>query len=159
MVILNQPDEKLGALRASGAVTPHPEAVTDPLFLGSDFLDPRDLVQVKYEMVRRVQVEGQTVSQVVKAFGFSRPTFYQARAALAEAGLPGLLPRRRGPQHAHKLRAEVLDFLVQTRAADPTVTSRALVPRIQERFGVVVHPRTIERGLARRQKRGALRPH
>jgi len=52
------PSSKEDALARHGTVNPHPEAVTDPRFLREEFFDPRDLVQVRYEMVRRVEVEG-----------------------------------------------------------------------------------------------------
>jgi hypothetical protein len=42
-------------------LNPSPERVTDELF--QEFFDPRDLVQVKYEMLRRVQTEGQPVGR------------------------------------------------------------------------------------------------
>jgi hypothetical protein len=35
---------------------------------------PRDLVQVKYEMLRRVRVDGHSVSQSATGFGLSRPS-------------------------------------------------------------------------------------
>ena len=57
-------DEKLRALRSSQTLHPHPDRVRDPLFTsGSPFFDPRDLIQVKYELLRRVRVEGEAVSQ------------------------------------------------------------------------------------------------
>jgi transposase len=149
-------DNKLVALAAYGAVNPHPEAVTDPLVATSSFLDARDLVQMRHEMVRRVQVEGQAVAQVAAAFGVSRQTVYQVRAAFTEAGITGLLPRRRGPQQGHKLRPEVVDFLAQTRRAMGTVTVPALCQQVQDRFGITVHGRSIERVLARPVKRGAV---
>ncbi len=51
-------DPKLAALRQHGCLNPRPDKVVDPIFASSDFFDPRDLVQVKYEMVRRVRVDG-----------------------------------------------------------------------------------------------------
>ncbi len=57
-------DPKVEALRAERSLNPRPEAVTDEAFAGSEFLDARDLVQVKYEMVRRVRVDGAPVSRV-----------------------------------------------------------------------------------------------
>ena len=105
-------DEKLNALHAAHAVHPHPDAVTDPLFADDQrFFDARDLVQVKYEMLRRVHVDGRAVSQTAATFGFSRPTFYAAQTAWQEGGLPGLLPERPGPRAAHKLTEPVLTFL------------------------------------------------
>ena len=57
-------EDKLAALRAQHALNPHPEAVTDTAFVGGgDLFDARDLVQVKYEMLRRVRAEGQAVTQ------------------------------------------------------------------------------------------------
>lgn len=150
------PDEKLAALRRARAVNPQPQAVRDPLFAHSDFFDPRDLVQVRYEMVRRVQIEGQRITAVVQVFGVARSTFYQAQAALRRAGLPGLLPHRRGPQQPHKLRAEVMAFIAQTHAADVQLSAAELAQRVHARFGVAVHPRSIQRGLQRRAKRGRI---
>jgi transposase len=148
-------NSKLVTLAAYAAVHPHPDAVTDPLVAASAFLDARDLVQMRYEMVRRVQVDGQAVSQVAAAFGVSRQTIYQVRVAFQQAGLVGLLPRRRGPQQGHKLRPEVVEFLVQTQRAQGQVPVPVLCQQVQDRFGITVHRRSIERVLARPVKRGA----
>lgn len=147
-------DPKLVALAAYGAVNANPETVTDPLFATSAFLDARDLVQTRYEMVRRVAVEGQTVAQVAANFGVSRQTVYQVRAAFDAAGLAGLLARRRGPRHRHKLRSEIVAFLIQERRTASMVAVPALQQQVRERFGVTVHRRSIERALAEPVKRG-----
>ena len=102
------PDPKRCALADSGTVNPHPEAVRDPSFAGSDFFDPRDLVQVEYEMLRGVRVEHACMAEVAEQFGLSRPTFYKAQADSARAGLTGLLPGKRGPRGAHKITPAVL---------------------------------------------------
>lgn len=146
-------DEKLAALKEQGALNPRPLAVTDQTFAAHDFFDPRDLVQVKYEMLRRVQTEGQAVTRAAAAFGFSRQSFYQARTAFARDGLPGLLPRRRGPHGPHKLREEVLDFLETAREESPGLRAVELADRVREKFGLSLHPRTVERGLSQRQKK------
>ena len=142
-------DPKVGALRAERSLNPHPESVTDDRFSASDFFDARDLVQVKYEMVRRVRVEGDAVSRTASAFGLSRPTFYEAAAALDAGGLPGLVPARPGPRRAHKLTDEVVTFVRDHLEADPSARPADLVEVIADRFGVRVHPRSIERALAR----------
>jgi len=142
-------DPKVEALRAERSLNPRPEAVTDEQFAGSEFLDARDLVQVKYEMVRRVRVDGDAVSRSAAAFGFSRPSFYAAQAALDRGGLAALVPARPGPKRAHKMSGEVVAFARDRLAADPTLSSQALVELIAERFGVRVHRRSVERALAR----------
>ena len=146
-------DPKLNTLRAQGCLNPHPQNVTDELFRSGDFFDSRDQLQVKYEMLRRVENDGQSVTQAASAFGFSRPSFYQAQAAFRQSGLPGLIPRKRGPHQAHKLTPEIIEFLSQERQRDPSLRGPALARLIQQRFQLVVHPRSIERGLARGQKK------
>ena len=142
-------DPKAAALREERSLNPRPEAVHDPAFAGSDFLDPRDLVQVKYEMVRRVRIDGDAVSRSAADFGFSRPTFYDAAAAIDAGGLAALVPARPGPRRAHKMSEEVVAFARQRLEADPSLRAADLVGPIEERFGVRVHPRSVERALAR----------
>jgi transposase len=153
-VLVPQPlDSKGESLRHQGVLNPHPQKVADPLFLRGEFFDPRDLVQVKYEMLRRVRVEGASITEVTQAFGFSRPVFYQAQALYHRAGLPGLIPQRTGPRQAHKLSDLVVDFLLQHRLRDPLLRAPALSELVREHFGLVVHPRSIERALERRRKK------
>ena len=104
-------DPKRRLLRQQGVLHPHPQAVTAALFQGSTFFDPGDLIQVKYEMLRRVVAEQTPVSRAAHEAGLSRPSFYQAQAALQRDGLTGLIPQKPGPHGAHKLTASVLDFL------------------------------------------------
>jgi transposase len=142
-------DPKEAELRAARALNPRPEAVTDAVFAESEFLDARDLVQVRYEMVRRVRVDGETVSGAASTFGFSRPSWYAAANALDDGGLPGLLRARPGPRRAHKLTPEIVTFVIAALDDDPDLRSADLVQRIEESFGVVVHPRSVERALER----------
>jgi len=146
-------DPKSRALQQEGSLHPHPEQVTDELFLTQEFFDARDLVQVKYEMLRRVQSEGQAVSQSAARFGFSRPSFYQAQTAFEQGGLPALMPQKRGPKKAHKLTAEVLAFVRQAQQEDPSLRPAAVASLVKDRYGITVHPRSIERALTRSQKK------
>jgi transposase len=142
-------DPKLEALQAERSVNPRPEAVRDEAFNASSFFDARDVVQVKYEMVRKARVEGETVTGAAEAFGFSRPSFYEAAAALEAGGLPALVPARPGPRRAHKLTDEIVAFARARAEEEPTMRSGDLAQAIAVRFGVVVHPRSVERALAR----------
>lgn len=147
-------DAKRNALAKHGALNPRPQNVTDELFQSGEFFDSRDLVQVKYEMLRRMRVDGHAVTQAAAAFGFSRPPFYQAQAAFEHGGLPGLVPQRPGPRQAHKLSEAVMQFIEQQRMEDRRLPAAALADLIQKRFGLSVHPRSIEWALARRGKKG-----
>ena len=146
-------DPKIQALRQRDSLNPHPEKVADPLFAASNFFDARDLVQVKYEMVRRVQVDHLPVGGSAAAFGFSRPSFYQAQARLESGGLAALVPQKPGPRRRHKLDAEVMTFLQKLRSEDPSPRPSVLVGRILERFDRRVHVRSVERALARQEKK------
>ena len=144
---------KRSTLLKQGALHPNPETVRAESFQNSDFFDPRDLVQVKYEMLRRVEAEQSSVSQAAEEFGLSRPTFYQTQSAFQQGGLAGLIRQKPGPRRAHKLTAQVLDFLDQTRAGQPALRYTELAQQARKRFGVEIHPRTIQRVLSRRQKK------
>ena len=143
---------KSKALREQGCLHRKPEKVKDPQFHGSDFFDPKDVVQVKYEMLRRVEADGQSVSDTSKSFGFSRPSFYQARDSFAEEGLPGLVPKKRGPHGGHKVTEEIMLFIEKAQSDDATLGGRGLAELVQQRFGITIHPRTIERALHQRVK-------
>ncbi|NPV54818.1 MAG: helix-turn-helix domain-containing protein [Firmicutes bacterium] len=148
-------DEKEKALRDCHAFNPRPEAVKDELFrTGGKFFDPRDLVQVKYEMLRRVQRDGVPVSRAARDFGFSRPSFYQTKADFAARGLPGLIPEKPGPRGAHKLTGEVMAVIDEWLLEKPPPRAKELAGRLRQQFGIEVHPRSIERSLQRRTKKG-----
>jgi transposase len=147
-------EPKVRALRDSGTLHGRADEVRDELFRPGAFFDPRDLVQVKYEMLRRVDAEGASVTEAAAAFGLSRVAYYEARRRMEGEGLAGLLPRPRGPKRAHKLSEEVMVFVEEARAEDASLRAPALAERVRERFGLSVHPRSIERALARRGKRG-----
>ena len=145
-------EEKQRRLRQLATLNPRPEAVTHPLFRDSEFFDPHDLVQVKYEMLRLVSVENRPVSESAKVFGFSRPSFYQAQAAFAQGGLAGLIPQKPGPRSGHKLTPTVMEFLTQARVAEPSLRPERLASLVKKNFGVQVHPRSIERQFLRQKK-------
>ncbi len=142
------------ALKQSGALNPHPQDVRDDLFQSNEFFDARDLVQVKYEMLRRVQVEGLSIARVAELFGFSRPAFYHALQAYTSAGLPGLIRKRPGPRGAHKLSDKVMQYIAVLRAEDANLSSHEIATKVRRKFRLAVHPRSIERALKRQKKKG-----
>jgi len=146
-------DAKLNILRKQGSANPRPEDVTDPLFRENIFFDPRDIVQVKYEMLRRVQIENASVTAAAAAFGFSRVAFYQIQKRLGKEGLPGLIPKQRGPKQGHKLSDAALALIEQALAENDSLHTSDLIELVQKRFGVAVHPTSIGRGLAKLKKK------
>jgi transposase len=149
-------DPKLDALKSSGTLNPKPEKVIDDRFNAGEFFDARDLMQVKYEMVRRVSEDGWSITEAASAFGFSRSSFYQAQSDFNEAGISGFIPERRGPREAHKLSGRVLKFIEETKMKNSSITTANLVALIKEEFGIEVHRRSIERAINRKKKRDQL---
>ena len=140
-------DRKAKALLAEGTLNATPENVHDPKFREGDFFDPRDAVQVKYEMLRRVSVENASVSAASEEYGLSRPTYYQAKTNFEDSGIAGLVPKKRGPRGPHKLRGDVLAFLKRQIVPGEPIRARELSKLIRNEFGLDVNPRTIERAV------------
>ncbi len=147
------PDPKAEVLRQLGTLHPRPAAIKDELFLDSDFFDRRDLVQVRYEMVRRVRTDGRPIAETATRFGVSRPTYYRLSTDFEREGIAGLLPRKRGPKGGYKLRPEMIEAIQAAQAQDPSADIATLVALAERRFGVAVHPRTLERALERQKKK------
>lgn len=144
---------KSAALREHGALNPRPESISDGLFAEYEFFDPRDLVQVKYEMLRRVYRNGWSVAQSARTFGFSRVAFYRAQAAFRQSGLSGLLRQRPGPRGPHKLSEMVMNFIEKVMAQEESLSARDLARLVEQEFGISIHHRTIERAVTRRKKK------
>src|SRR5215472_11082606 len=144
---------KVRALVEEGTLNPAPEKVHDPKFRDSDFFDPRDIVQVKYELLRRVSVENASVTNATEEYGVSRPTYYQTKVSFDEAGIAGLVPKKRGPRGPHKLQGAVLAFIRQHLVAGEPIRARELAKLIRQKFELDVHPRTIERALLKKTPR------
>lgn len=141
------------SLAESGTLNPRPDKVKDSLFQNNSFFDPYDLMQVKYEMLRRVSEDGWSISEASRTFGFSRPSFYEAQGEFENAGLSGFIPKRRGPRAAHKLSGTVVAFLEKAKQENRSLTVADLVDLAKSEFNIDVHKRSVERALTRSKKK------
>jgi len=146
-------DPKAESLAKYGLLNPRSQSVKDELFEQFEFFDARDLLQAKYEMVRRVENDGWTVTQAAKTYGFSRPAFYEVQRELKKNGLPGLIPKRRGPKSPHKLSDEVMLFIDSALTKDKSLKAPTLATMIADHFSLAIHPRSIEKALAKEKKK------
>lgn len=97
--IMGSVDTKALALRQHYALHRRPAAVRASLFQqGIPFFDARDLIQVRYELLRAVKRDRVTIAEAARLFGCSRTTYYSALAAWEQAGFLGLLPEPPGPR-------------------------------------------------------------
>jgi transposase len=148
------PNAKRKALQAAGTFNTRAAQVHHLLFQQSAFFDPEDLLQLKYETLRAVELEKCPIAKAARDFGLSRPTIYEAQSQLQQQGLEGLLPHKRGPKTAHKLTAEILRYVQEQAAAEPEIKAEELARRVRQRFAVKLHPRTIQKALEPKAKRG-----
>jgi transposase len=133
-------------LKKAGLFNPNQEKVKDPLFLEhSNFFDPCDNLQIRYEMLRSHLIESDSVVGICRRFGLSRQSFYTLEEKFKQEGTAGLLPQKPGPRAPSKLTAEVLEFVLQCLQADEKIAMVEIKSQIQKKFGVSLHRRTIEK--------------
>ena len=132
-------------LQTAGAWNERADLVSSLWFQQSDFFDPRDKVQVKYEMLRAALVDEVAVSQASHEFGYSRESFYTAADLFHEKGIIGLVDNKRGPKQPRKLKAEAQKFLEKEITKNPEISSAELAGRLAEELSINVHRRSVER--------------
>lgn len=144
--------ERAQQMKKEGTLHPYPDKVRSELLEKSPFFDANDLMQMKYEMLRSVSVDQQSVADAAHIFGLSRVAYYHAQEQYQKHGLAGLLPRRRGPKQPHKFTAEVLSFIEeQLAAAGQRPDWNLLSKQIADRFGINTHPRSVERAVKQKK--------
>ncbi len=152
-VVIITPDgmssDKSERLQRSRTLNPNPEAVSDPLFECSPFFDPRDLLQVRYEMIRS-HTKDTTLAAVAARYGMSVPTCVRVKRAFRAGGLQALIPERRGPRGPRKITPEILEFAENCRALPDAVSVRKLAEMIRERFDVTIHYSSLHRALSKK---------
>jgi hypothetical protein len=144
---------QIKALLEEGTLNPAPEKVRDPKFQENEFSDPRDVLQVKYEMLRRISIENVPVTLATEEYGVLRPTYYQSKDNFDQGDVAGLVPRKRGLRGPHKLQGEALAFVEQQLVVGKPVWARGLAKLIRRKFDLHIHPRTIERAVAAKKLR------
>jgi transposase len=148
-------EERVQRMKREGTLHPNPEKVRADLLEKSPFFDANDLMQMKYEMLRSVSVDQQSIAEAAYTFGLSRVAYYHAQEQYQKNGIAGLLPRRRGPKHPHKFTPEVMSFIeAQLAAVDQRPDWHLLSKQIEDRFGINTHPRSVERAVRLKKMAG-----
>lgn len=137
-------------LKNNGTFNKASDAVTAEDFKNGIFFDPRDLVQVKYEMLRSVANNENSVSEASKKYGLSRQSYYVSKASMEAAGIAGLLPKKTGPRKAYKLTDKAMRFIDSYKADHPEAKAKEINRAMCNETGVSVHDRTVERYLSKK---------
>ena len=145
--------DKIDFLKSQGCFNKNAQRVKDSLFEKYDFFDKNDLAQVKYEMLRKTNIDGWTISKSCRIFGFSRPSFYEIKSEFEQHGLDGLLPSKRGPKKPHKMTQPVIEIINKNKEINPSIRSADLVDIINKSLGIQIHARSIHRYLSHHKKK------
>jgi len=143
-------DSKEVALKKNGCFNSNYDNVSAAIFKTVPFFDKKDLVQVKYEMIRAASREEGSITEIADAYGFSRKSYYQINEVFQTGGLYALIPRKSGPKGPHKLTQEVLEFVDSYIAAHKNAKAIEISARLEAEKGIKVHPRTIYRYLEKK---------
>ena len=136
------------ALEQAGLLHPAPEAVVaEPFRSHPQFFASFDKMQVKYEMLRALALDGQSASAAASAHGYSRAAFYLVQAAFDRSGMIGLLDERPGRRGPLRLSPDVLAFLEARRRERPEASGAQLARELEAALGVKLHRRTVEKAL------------
>ncbi len=132
-------------LRSALCLHRSPESVKDETFIEqSDFFDPKDIVQVKYELLRRCEVDGRDVAATCLDFGFSRTTYYKVQQAFLSGGMPSLMGRQRGRPKPIKVTDVVLGYTIAEKAKNPKLTAKDMAAALDARYHVHLSERMVQ---------------
>lgn len=122
-----------------------PQKVRDPKFRGSEFFDPHDAVQVKYEMLRRVSINKVSVTEASDEYGVSRPTYLLS----GQGGLRYGRHCRNGADEAMapqfpQDRRQGRGISAGISAPGEPVRAQELAKLLRQELDIELHPRSIE---------------
>ncbi|MBP3899961.1 MAG: helix-turn-helix domain containing protein [Blautia sp.] len=143
---------KAEILKENGTYNSRYEKVTAPCFRSGVFFDSRDLVQVKYELLRSISSGECTVTRASELFGISRESIYKNKAAYEAGGVQALIPKKTGPKGASKLTKQGQAFIDSYVAEHPSASASETNAKMREKVGIFVHNRTVERYLSKKRQ-------
>ncbi len=132
-------------LEKEGLLNPKPERISASLFADTDFFDPLDLPQVRYEMLRSARIEKTPVTKSCELFGFSREYFYKLERIFMARGLVSLLGAPKGRRPLIAINQEIVNFIVHQKIDNPKLSGEDLRNRIRKLYKIDCSRRTVER--------------
>ena len=137
-------------LKKNGCFNQNHESVSASIFQSDPFFDKKDVVQVKYEMIRAATREEDSITSIADAYGFSRKSYYQINESFKSGGLNALVPKKTGPKGPRKLKPEVLEFVEAYLVVHKNAKAQEISKQLETVKGIKVHPRSIYRYLEKK---------
>ncbi len=141
-------DAKRQALKQARAFNSRPEQLEAELFHTHPFFDPEDKAQVKYEMLRRREVDEAPVVETCREFGFTRESYRHLVERFRSEGMGALFEKKRGRQKPLKVNETVRASLLEQHQKHPGLNADELAVRLEQQTGIRLSRRTIYRVLA-----------
>ena len=146
--------DKEERLKSTHTFNPNYDKINDPTFASSDVLDTRDLLQVRYEMVRSVRIDKDSPKDVASRFGVSEATLRRHIRDLRDGGMIALVPDIRGPKGQHSLNDEEIQYIESYLVKHPDASGGQVHSALVQEKQSEVSKRTIERYLASKKENG-----
>ena len=138
-------DAKRKLLKQVRAIHGNPERVRSTMFQSHPFFDAEDKAQVKYEMLRRLEVQRAGLVETCTAFGFTRESYRHILDRFQREGMAGLFERKPGRKRPLKVTDEVRHVLEREHEDEPQLSPEELARRCYDQTGVKLSRRTIYR--------------
>jgi transposase len=139
---------KLRALKQARALNFRPEQVRAELFHTHAFFDREDKAQVKYEMLRRRELEEAPVVETCREFGFTRESYRHLVERFRMEGMGALFEKKRGRQRPLKVSETVRKWIREQHQEHSEFNADELAERLEQQSGIRLSRRTIYRVLA-----------
>ena len=137
---------KIDFLAKESLLNPKPDRIKHPLFQTTDFFDPLDLPQVRYEMLRTVRIENKSITEACRLFGFSREYFYKLDRQFKDGGFLALLNSpKAGRRPIIALKQEIVNFIIRRKLESAKLSGDELRKEIEKNYKTVCSTRTVER--------------
>ncbi len=141
--------DKESRLRKSNTFNPKRDKIKDSIFK-DEIMDPQDLLQVRYEMVRAIEYDNKPIGEVSSAYGVSVTTARRYIDDLKKGGLKALVPGPKGPAGPSKLKKEASDFIDNYHKNNPKAGGAKIHAALEAKLRLGISKRTVERNPAKK---------
>jgi len=104
----------------------------------------QDDITPKLAMLFEAQCEGNSVSEIVKKFGYSKQRYYQLLHLYQEKGAGALQNQKRGPKSNYRRTGENIRQIIRHRFLDPNASPEVIAQKMRQ-SDTLISIRSVER--------------
>ena len=149
--------DKEAFLKANHTFNFRNDKVIASRFIESDLYASRDLLQVRYELVRSIEEGDIALDEVPDKYGVSSVTAKRYVRSFKEGGMIALVPEQKGPKGPSSLDDEALRFIDSYIAEHPKASGRKVHEALESERHLGISKRTVERYLSSKKAKGGRR--